>query len=333
MEKLDFQYTDSSFIELGQIENAVKVDIEIGKYKVASNDFELVINEKYWNENFDKGSLFYVVGTEYGGLIGPKEVDTATHNITFRGQSLRGLLEKEYVQPPDGYTHLVLKGTAEACLKKVIGNRFGEMIVVEKSDTNIDVNYQIRDMNLLDAIERFLLKASIPSKLEIKFYNKQMHVKAVPIRDISEYVQLDDSYNLQMIVGEAKEGFNHILALGNGELLDRIRINLFKQEDGTWGDHEVYKGFDRKTFKFEDPNAKDIEELKQRAIESCEEKNGSDSIKVTFGADEAELFDIVGAKEKITGISFKEKITQKILSGSIKNFKADVKIEHKVGDN
>ena len=75
-------------------------------------------------------------------------------------------------------------------------------------------------------------------------------------------------------------------------------------------------------------NVEDRAELIKNATEKVAEANESDTLEISFDADNAELFDIVGAKENVTGISFKEPITQKI----IKISDDDISISYKVGD-
>ena len=75
-------------------------------------------------------------------------------------------------------------------------------------------------------------------------------------------------------------------------------------------------------------NVESRDELTKNAIEKVAEANESDTLEISFDADDAELFDIVGAKENVTGISFKEPITQKIIKVS----DDDIEISYKVGD-
>lgn len=330
---IDFIYTNQKWEEQGYLTNC-KIDIEIGKYKVASNDFEITVNDMNWDRVFDENSLFYSECSEFGGIIENKRVNTATKEITLKGTTFRGLLEKEYVQPPDQQAYLHLRGEANQCISDLLANKFGSLFIVDDiGKSNINIDYQIRDMNLLDALERMLAKKN--ARIEIKYMDEQCHIKAVPISDLSEKLQIDSSYRLNMIVEESKDRYNHILALGKGELTARLRVNLYRQDDDTWKEkmNTKYTGLKRKTFKYEDTNQEDMEELKSQAIEKANEANGSDTISVDFQNDEAELFDIVAAKEEITDISFKDKITKKILRAEFNGRNKLIKLEHKVGDN
>ena len=179
-----------------------------------------------------------------------------------------------------------------------------------------------------------LLKADIPSKLEITFYDKKVHLQAVPIVDLSELLRYDNSYGISMISEKAISKYNHIVALGKGELTERIRVNLFLQDDGTWNTSEnaKYAGLKRKTYLYDNSNEEDESKLIESSIEATEKANGTDTLNINFTTDEASLFDYVGSKEEITGIEFKEQITKKVLKVTISGIISHCKFEYKVGD-
>lgn len=331
---LDFLYTDSNYNELGYFTKC-EIDVEIGRYGQSSNDFELTLSSLNLDFNLDEGSLFYAVDTEWGGIIQSKKVDTSSNKLTFKGKTWRGLLEKEYIQPPNGQAYYVASGEANSFIQNVISKRFDDLFVVDNVGlSDITVDYQIRDINLLKALEKTLYKADIPSRLDIKYYDRKVHLQAIPIVDLSELLQYDNSYGLSMIAETPTKGYNHIIALGKGELTDRLRVNLYLKKDGTWttSSNTVYKGFARKTYIYEDVNCEDVNELTDNAINKVMEENGTSTLSISFSSDDSELFDIVGAKEEITGLSFKEQITQKILKASFNNDIKKIEIQHKVGD-
>ena len=53
---MKFIYTNDKYEELGVLKNS-SIDFEIGKYDVASNDYQMSISIGSWNREFDKGSL------------------------------------------------------------------------------------------------------------------------------------------------------------------------------------------------------------------------------------------------------------------------------------
>lgn len=328
-------YTDSNFIEQNYLKNA-EIDIDIGKHSIALNDIDITIPTHSCDPKFGDGSLVYISDSEYGGIIKGKKVNTSDEEITFKGITFRGMLEKEYVQPPDGEAYLILKGEANEIIEQLLLGRYGDLFIVDNVGlSDITVDYQIRDMNLLEALEKMLYKADIPSRIDINFYDGKVHLQAIPIVDLSELLQYDNSYNLSMVAETSSYRYNHILILGQGELTGRTRINLYLTENNTWSQDEsesYCKGLNRRTYKYENVNESDVSVLIEDAIEKATEENGTDTLSIAFESDDAELFNIVGAREDITGIFLKEQITQKILKGTISNDNENLTIEYKVGE-
>lgn len=325
---LEYINTDSNYNELGYLTH-FDADIEIGKYDVSKNDFELTLSLEDRDPLFTVGSLFYKEDSEVGGIIQRLKINTSGNTITMIGPTFRGLLEKEYVQPPTGSAYLSLNAEANTCINALIGDRFDGLFVVDNiGASNINVKYDVRDINLLQALEKSLDASNARLCIRHRVDGK-IHLYAEKINDLSNTLQYDNDYQIDMTVKTESKPYNHILCLGKGELLNRLRINLYLQSDGSWSEsNETYKGLNRKTYKHEDVNVEDRAELIKNATEKVAEANESDTLEISFDADDAELFDIVGAKENITGISFKEPITQKI----IKISDDDLSISYKVGD-
>lgn len=325
---LEYIYTDANYNELGYLAH-FDADIEIGKYDVSKNDFELTLSLEDRDPLFTVGSLFYKENTEIGGVIQRLKINTSDNTITMIGPTFRGLLEKEFVQPPNGNAYLNLNAEANTCINTLICDRFDSLFTVDNvGASNINVKYNVRDINLLQALEKSLGASN--SRLCIRHQvDGKIHLYAEKINDLSDTLQYDNDYQIDMIVKTESKPYNHILCLGKGELLDRLRVNLYLQSDGSWTEsNQVYTGLDRKTYKHEDVNVESRDELIKNAIEKVAEANESDTLEISFDADDAELFDIVGAKENVTGISFKEPITQKIIKVS----DDDIEISYKVGD-
>lgn len=229
--ELEFLCTDSNYEELGYL-NHIDADIEIGKYGISNNDFELTLSLEDRDESFGVGSLFYCEDTEFGGFVERIKVNTADETITMTGPTFRGALEKEYVQPPNGKEYLELNDEANRCLNKLISDRFDEIYVIDDIDnSSISVKYDIRDINLLEAIEKALATGN--AKLDIRHQDDgKVHLKAVKINDLSDTLQYSNDYQIDMTVQTKSRPYNHILALGKGELLERLRINLYLLQEG-----------------------------------------------------------------------------------------------------
>lgn len=333
--EIDFIYTDSNLNDLNYLKNTT-IDLEIGKYGVASNDFEITLSSRDYDTSLKEKSIIYSEDSEWGGMIESIKSDTATSNITFKGITFRGMLEKEYVQPLNNQAYYFANGEANKVLNDLISNRFNDLFIIDNIGlSDINVNYQIRDLNLLQAIEKMFFKANISSRLDIKFYEGKVHLQAIPIVDLSDLLLYDNSYGLSMIAETPAKQYNHILCLGKGELTQRLRVNLFLNKKNEWTTNEsesYYIGLDRKTYVYENTNTDDSATIIKDAIEKVKDINGTSSLSISFKSDNAELFDVVGSKEEITGIEFKESITSKILKGTLNGALTNINISYKVGD-
>ena len=93
---MKFIYTNDKYEELGVLKNS-SIDFEIGKYDVASNDYQMSISIGSWNREFDKGSLFYCQECEFGGILDGKKVDTS--QLHLKARHLEDFLKKNMFSP------------------------------------------------------------------------------------------------------------------------------------------------------------------------------------------------------------------------------------------
>lgn len=95
---MKFIYTNDKYEELGVLKNS-SIDFEIGKYDVASNDYQMSISIGSWNREFDKGSLFYCQECEFGGILDGKKVDTSKTQLHLKARHLEDFLKKNMFSP------------------------------------------------------------------------------------------------------------------------------------------------------------------------------------------------------------------------------------------
>jgi len=82
--------TDTEGIDIRRLDY-IKADFDIG----GENDFEIIVSADDWKEDVNFGARVYVPNTEYGGMIGELETNTAENAIYIRGYCWRGLLQKK----------------------------------------------------------------------------------------------------------------------------------------------------------------------------------------------------------------------------------------------
>ena len=132
---------------------------------------------------------------------------------------------------------------------------------------------------------------------------------------------------------DIKNGFNHCVCLGRGELTERTVIHLYRLSSGTITQDESLAikdgnvGIRRRTMIYDYPSVESTDELIQGGIDQLNQNNDTKSLEIS-NVDDVEINDIVGAKDRVTGIYMQKRIVSKIMTGYIDN----VKVEYKVGD-
>ena len=91
--------------ELGEVKDAnVTVDLN------GNRTFSVQIARSNWRPELTFSSLIYIMGTEYGGIIGEVLTDTTLDYVELKGLTWRGRLAKKIIQPPSGLDYRVVSG-------------------------------------------------------------------------------------------------------------------------------------------------------------------------------------------------------------------------------
>ena len=315
--------------ELGFLREA-DLDMDLGD----TNDFELIVPlTEEVKENLWYGYQIYMPGTEYGGLIEDVEVVTEENQIYLRGYTWRGLLTQKVVEPPAGKDYLTLSGELNKLLGELIGNRFGSLLVVEDTDTGVNVNnWQVdRYVTLYEAVRKLL--ESEGYRLEITYRQGQgleygtVHLQAVPIVDWSDELEYSQDNRINFRIRDCRDGINHLICLGKGELKDRLVVHLYVQEDGSIGKQPFYAGLAERTATYESTSEEDPAKLEENGREKLLELKNYKTIEMTVDDVDVEIGDIVGGRERITSTCLKKPVVQKILKLSGGRLTVDYKVE------
>lgn len=113
----------------GELSDSAEVDLDVGD----TNDFEInTAVSEYDAKRIGYGCKIFIPGTEYGGIIGDIESNTNEEKVVIRGRTWRGMLQYKVVEPPAGQDHLVLSGELNTAIRTLIGDRFGDLMVIQK---------------------------------------------------------------------------------------------------------------------------------------------------------------------------------------------------------
>lgn len=292
------------------------IDIAVG---LDENDYEVKIRRDRWDERYAYGNIFYIKNTEFGGIIGRKKINTAEDTISLYGRTWRGKLDKKIIRPPDGQDYRKVSGELNTVLNTIVTEQFNDYFVVSQNDTGVSVtNYQFdRYCTLLAGIVKML--KSVGHRLQIKYIQQErgqpgyVELSAVPIVDYSEQIELSQDSRLNFTFDEVRNGVNHLICLGKGELQDRQVVDLYVDQNGSIGTTQHYTGIQEVAETYEDTSS-ESDELEEKGREKLQELMNSTSFSMdveTLGM-EVEIGDIIGGRDYTTGMYAAKPIAKKI---------------------
>lgn len=303
--------------------------------------FSVKIARCYWTEDMTYGNLVYIPNTEFGGIIGEILTSTTLDYVELKGYTWRGRLAYKAIEPPSGSDYKVVSGELNTVLKELIEPEFGGLYVVSSEDTGVSVsNYQFdRYCTLLDGITKML--KSVGYRLDIQHKREQgvpgyILIGAVPIVDYSDQIELSKDCGLNYTMEDIRDGVNHLIVTGKGELQDRNVFHLYVWPDGSIKKTQYYTGLDEITQVYENTST-ETGELEDQSIDKLIElmsrkKFGMDVEKLNINVG---IGDIVGGRDYLTGMYGAkpvENITFSITAG-VMSKEYELKGENDNGDN
>lgn len=333
---MDFIYTGNDLVDIDYLDRQMELDMEIGSYLSSSrNDFELTVPYSVWNSKFNEGSIIYDNDetSEYGGRIQGITSDTANESVTLYGYTWRGLISKKYVVPPSGQAYYQARGDANDFLRAIMDDQFDGLIIGSTELCGVEVNRDLRYVNMLEAIEKTLADVGLKLKITFDIQNKCAVCSAAPIVNYSNDTELNNDYGYNLVAKAIKNGYNHVICLGQGELTERTVMNLYRLSNGniTQNENEAIAdgnaGINRRTMLYDYSSVESEDELLQGGIDQLNENQDTNTLEIS-NVENVDIGDIVGAKDRITGIYMQKQIISKVLSGYVDN----IDIEYKVGD-
>lgn len=289
--------------ELGEIKDAnVTVDLN------GNRTFSVQIARSNWREELTFSSLIYIMGTEYGGIIGEVLTDTTLDYVELKGLTWRGRLAKKIIQPPVGSDYKVVSGELHTVMKSLIELEFDGLFVVSQRDTGVSVsNYQFdRYCTLLDGLTKMLKSKGY--RLQLTFRREQnepgyLYIEAVPIVDYSNRIELSRDCQLNYTMDDKRDGVNHLIVTGKGELQDRNIFHLYVQKNGSIGKTQYYTGLQEIVEVYENTST-ETDELEETSREKLQKLMNKKTFKMDVAAlgIDVNIGDIVGGRDYLTGM-------------------------------
>lgn len=315
---------NTDFEDVGVLQDYT-MDLAIGSDE---NNFECVVDTQ--RHCCEAGFFLYLEGTDYGGIIDSIKVNTKSEEVAYLGRTWHGILNSKIFEPDAGEDYLILSGEANNTLS-VLVSRMGLSALFQASNEDSGINISNYKMNrYIDGYEgiKKMLKAS-GAKLNISFENGHVMLSAAAIVDYSQ----DEQFDTDQIEFSIKKNFkpvNHCICLGKGDLHEREVIHLYADSSGNISHTQSLTGVHEVTAIYDYSSAESSEELENGGNELIQASWNSDEIKFDFASNQSayDIGDIVGAIERVTGISVAAEITKKI----VKIQKGTQTINYKVGE-
>lgn len=293
-----------------------EIDVDLGD----TNTFEFKVSRSDYASDLTFGNAIYTKGTEYGGIIGQINTETSLDTVNLKGYTWRGMLDKKIIKPTAGQSHRTISGELNTVLKTLINEQFNSVFSISEEDTGVSVtNFQFdRYCTLLSGIKKML--KSVGYKLDIDYIQQEqglpgfVQLSATEIVDYSQAIELSNDDQLNFAFENVRNGVNHLICLGQGELQDRTVVDLYVQQDGSIGTTPYLTGTKEITEIYEDTGAGDAAELQEKGTEKLLEKMNY----TTFDMDvetleiDVDIGDIIGGRDYDTGLYAKKPVSGKI---------------------
>ena len=260
-------------------------------------------------ENVGGGSLLYIDGTEYGGIVDDVTYDTETGIASCHGRTWDGVLAAKVIMPPAGQPYRVVSGEANALLASLVTLLdVGDVFEASTEDSGITISsYQFdRFVDGYTGICKMLKSAS--AKLVIRKAQGKAVLSAAAASTIGDEA---DSDLMDFTLTQNHRVVNHLVCAGEGELEQRVVIDLYANASGVVSTTQTFTGVDEITEFYDYSNA-DATELLEGGTKKLQEYQVQGSVDITrIGTGAWDIGDVLVARDNKTGTTVTAPITGK----------------------
>lgn len=331
---MDLIHADSLRDEIGEIRNFRKYDAQIhSNCKLEDNTFQLQMAVGAWKRDpIMKDDYVYINGSEWGGIVSSVKKDTITDNAIIKGCLWRAMLAKAIIRPDDGQAYKVYNHIeANAFIAAVIGGKFASDFTVSTQDTGIFVDASFRYTTYLSGITSTLQKYGLSLSCEYDNILEKVVLSSRHIVDHSQEYDISPDLGIGMVTSVGRiDDYNHMIALGMGELENRTVLDLWLLDGKVYT--EMPAGLidaDVRTVLFDYPNAESVEELQKFAVESLLQYSAqsSSAIDTERASIDLQLDDLITAIDRDLGIAATKTVSQRILTIDSSGVKIQTEVE------
>ncbi len=299
-------HADSNLNELAEIVEFDSFRADITLFPDETGSWELTLPSLLWQRyDIRVGNYIYIDGSEWGGPVEQVRHISSEEQVKVKGTSWRDLLNRRIVIPESGSTHVVIRNQEmHSAISSLTDGWNPELFVVSVVNSGMSCSASIRYVPLRCALDRMLLDSG--ARLSAEFNDGFVALRAVKIRNLSADTELSQEYDAQLISEFNAKPYNHILALGSGEMLDRQVVQLWMLPDGTVTDNSAAAAAlaPLSTLLYDYPSVMELEELRSAARSRLLASAGQSKLEIEMsGTEELELADSVSVRDTVTGMT------------------------------
>ena len=156
-----------------------------------------------------------------------------------------------------------------------------------------------------------------------------VEVSAAKVTDYSSQIEINNDTEISYNIEVNKFVPNHLICLGQGELKDRTVLHFYADGKGQIVDKQVFTGIDEITEVYELSKEEDKEKLESDARKKFKELLQGITAKATLDTDRLniDIGDIIGGRERITGVTVQSSVVRKILKISDGGISVEYKLK------
>ena len=286
-------------------------DFEVGD---DDNTFLVTCLRSEWETIYD-GSRIYIPNTEYGGLFKRLKTNTKNGTISAGGYTWRGMLQNKVLCPEAGDDYATDSGELNAIIGSRVSAAFPGLFIGSSESTGVEVSYQYnRYVTLYDGLKAMLKSVGYKMRISYDMETGKVIVEAVPIVDYSSQIEYSSDMNANYYMTKEGTGVNHLVCLGNGELRDRVVVDLFVDENGNISETQTFFGADEIAQVYDYAGAA-RDDLIQSGTEQLKNLRNQNSFRIDLETvTDVEIGDIVGGRDYTSGMRMTAPITTKVVT-------------------
>lgn len=280
------------------------LDLAFGE---SENNFELTTSTR-----IETGSLIWIDGTGYGGVIDKIKVSSANSSqYTYMGRTWNGILATRIIQPPAGADYRIVSGDMNTILKQLISEAsLSSLFDVAPIASPVRVNkFQFdRYVSLQDGLTKLL--AQVSGKLLVSCMDNRIILSVARAESVRA-----DSEKAVFTAAHDSAPINHLIGLGKGELAAREIVHRYLDRAGKVRSYQTFYGIDevQATYELSDKEGAELVSGVEKKLAELASSADAVDLEIVGDATGIDVGDIVTASDAASGITAVARVVKKIV--------------------